>query len=53
MPEVEALCDEVVILARGRVVAQGTPDGLRQALGQRDLEDAFVNAVGSEEESLP
>jgi sodium transport system ATP-binding protein len=53
MQEIAALCDEVVILARGRVVAQGSPDGLREALGQRDLEDAFVSAVGSEEESLP
>jgi sodium transport system ATP-binding protein len=46
MQEVAALCDEVVILARGRVVAQGTPDGIRQSMGQGDLEDAFVSAIG-------
>ena len=51
MQEVGALCDDVVILARGRVVAEGTPDGLRAALGQRDLEDAFVHAIGSGEEA--
>ena len=45
MQEVAALCDEVVILARGRVVAQGTPDGLRDSLGQGDLEEAFVSAI--------
>lgn len=30
LPEVELLCDRLVILDRGRVVAQGTPDELRR-----------------------
>ncbi|MEM9533006.1 MAG: ATP-binding cassette domain-containing protein [Pseudomonadota bacterium] len=49
MQEVAALCDEIVIIARGRVVASGTPDALREATGQENLEDAFVQAIGSEE----
>jgi sodium transport system ATP-binding protein len=49
MQEVGALCDRVVVIARGRVVAQGTPEELRAQTGQASLEDAFVAAIGSEE----
>jgi ABC-2 type transport system ATP-binding protein len=31
LPEVELLCDRVVIIDRGRIAAEGTPDGLRQS----------------------
>ncbi|MCG6118597.1 MAG: ATP-binding cassette domain-containing protein [Aquimonas sp.] len=49
MQEVAALCDRIVIVAKGRVVAQGTPDQLRALTGEDNLEDAFVKAIGSEE----
>ena len=49
MQEVSALCDRVVVIARGTVVAEGTPDALRRATGRESLEDAFVAAIGSEE----
>ena len=49
MQEVAALCDEVVIIAHGRVVASGTPDALRARTGTVSLEDAFIAAIGSEE----
>ena len=49
MQEVSALCDRVVVIARGRVVAEGTPDDLRRQTGHEHLEDAFVAAIGSEE----
>ena len=49
MQEVSALCDRVVVIARGQVVAEGTPDELRRATGKASLEDAFVAAIGSEE----
>jgi sodium transport system ATP-binding protein len=41
MQEVEHLCDEVVVIARGQVVAAGTLDDIRAHGGDR-LEDAFV-----------
>lgn len=49
MQEVAALCDEIVIIANGTVAASGSPDQLRSATGENNLEDAFVKAIGSEE----
>ena len=49
MQEVAALCDRIVIIAHGRVVAEGTADELRAQTGESNLEDAFVKAIGTEE----
>jgi sodium transport system ATP-binding protein len=49
MQEVAALCDRILVIAHGRVVAQGTPDELRAQTGRANLEDAFVQVIGSEE----
>ncbi len=49
MQEVAALCDRIVVIARGRVVADGTPDELRAQTATDNLEDAFVSVIGSEE----
>ena len=49
MQEVAALCDRIVIVAKGRVVAAGSADQLREQTGEDNLEDAFVKAIGSEE----
>jgi sodium transport system ATP-binding protein len=49
MQEVAALCDRIVVVAHGRVVAQGSADALRAQTGEDNLEDAFVQLIGSEE----
>ncbi len=49
MQEVAALCDRIVVIAHGRVTAEGTPGELMQASGAQTLEDAFVAAIGSDE----
>lgn len=49
MQEVSALCDNIVIINRGLVVASGAPEDLLAQTGQSNLEDAFVAAIGSEE----
>jgi sodium transport system ATP-binding protein len=49
MQEVSALCDNIVIIDKGKVVASGTSDELLKTTGQTSLEDAFVSAIGSEE----
>ena len=49
MQEVAALCDRIVIVARGRAVAMGTPAEILAAGGAPGLEDAFVALIGTEE----
>jgi sodium transport system ATP-binding protein len=49
MQEVAALCDQIVIISKGRVSATGSPDELRRQTGQENLEDAFVAVIGSDE----
>jgi sodium transport system ATP-binding protein len=49
MQEVAALCDRIVVIAQGRVMANGTPAELRALTGEDNLEDAFVKVIGSEE----
>jgi sodium transport system ATP-binding protein len=49
MQEVGALCDEVVVIAHGKVVANGTPDEIRSRTGADTLEDAFVRVIGTGE----
>ena len=47
MQEVTALCDRVVVIARGTVVADGTLDELRGRTGMNDMEEAFMSVIGS------
>ena len=49
MQEVAAVCDRIVVIANGRVVADGTPERIREQTGMANLEDAFVKVIGSEE----
>ena len=49
MQEVAALCDRIVIIAKGEVAADGTAAELLVRAGCDSLEDAFVRLNGSEE----
>jgi sodium transport system ATP-binding protein len=49
MQEVALLCDEVVVIAQGRVAASGTVESLRAEAGETTLEDAFVKLIGTAE----
>jgi len=49
MQEVAALCDRIVIIAKGRVAADGSADQLLEKSGCDSLEDAFVKLIGTEE----
>jgi sodium transport system ATP-binding protein len=49
MQEVAALCDHIVVIHQGRVVAAGTAEALRAQTGETSLEDAFVRIIGSAE----
>jgi sodium transport system ATP-binding protein len=45
MQEVEQLCDEVIVIARGQVVAAGKIADIRARAGNQQLEDAFVQLL--------
>ena len=47
MQEVAALCDRVLVIANGTVVADGTPEALKQQARAANLEDAFVRLIGA------
>ncbi len=46
MQEVSALCDRIVIIAHGRVIADGTAEELRARAHEQSLEEAFVKLIG-------
>ncbi|MEN3274575.1 MAG: sodium transport system ATP-binding protein [Massilia sp.] len=48
MQEVTHLCDDVIVIAKGHTVAQGSPLDLCRRTGIANLEDAFVSLVGEE-----
>ena len=43
MPEVERMCDDVVMLRAGALVDQGTPRALIERYGRTDLEQVFLD----------
>lgn len=49
MQEVAALCDHVVIMANGKVVAEGSVESLCERTGKDSLEEAFIDLIGSDE----
>lgn len=46
MTEAERICDEIAIIEKGSILAQGTLDDLRRRAGKTTLEDVFVDVVG-------
>ena len=49
MQEVAALCDQVIVMAQGRVVAIGSPTELCIQTGKESLEEAFIQLIGTDE----
>ena len=45
MQEVAALCDDICIIAHGKVAIDDSIDGIRRRTGCDDIEDAFVEAI--------
>jgi ABC-2 type transport system ATP-binding protein len=55
MVEVERLCERVVFVSAGRIVADGTPNEVVERFGRGDLEGVFLHLAGTVllEEDLP
>jgi sodium transport system ATP-binding protein len=49
MQEVAALCDRIIIIAKGEIAADGTQQELLDKSGCDSIEDAFVKLIGTEE----
>jgi sodium transport system ATP-binding protein len=47
MQEVAALCDRIVIIAQGRVVADGSAEELKEQAHEQSLEEAFMKIIGA------
>jgi ABC-2 type transport system ATP-binding protein len=50
MAEVERVCDRVVFLAQGRIVADGTPEEIAEHYGHGDLEGVFLQLAAERHE---
>jgi len=53
MIEVERLCERVVFISHGRVVADGSPAQVKEFYGRGDLEDVFLHLAGHAEPTPP
>lgn len=53
MAEVERLCDRVVMMRAGRIVADGTSDGLKARFRRATLEDVFLDVARNTGASAP
>lgn len=52
MQEVSALCDHIVVMSNGHVVAAGAPRDLLDRTGKATLEEAFVHLVSPHDGTL-
>jgi sodium transport system ATP-binding protein len=53
MREAERLCDRVAIMHRGRILAEGTLEELREQHRQQDLEELFFQLIWKQEAERP
>jgi ABC-2 type transport system ATP-binding protein len=49
MPEVERLCDHVLIMRRGKIVDSGAPEQLVARYGRRNMEEVFLDVARRQE----
>lgn len=53
MGEVERLCDRVIMMKRGEIVDDGSPEQLLARYGRQDLEEVFLDVARGRREPLP
>ncbi len=46
MDEVEAICDEICILSKGRIVFRGSPEKAKTTADKDNLEEAYLALSG-------
>lgn len=45
LPEVDMTCDEVVIIKKGKIIAQDTPKNLSKKMNKSSLEEIFIDLI--------
>ena len=45
MRDVEELCDRVLFMHKGRIIAEGTPQQVKDRFNQKSLEDVFISVA--------
>jgi ABC-2 type transport system ATP-binding protein len=53
MGEVERLCDRVLMMKRGSIVDDGSPQQLLARYGRQNLEEVFLDVARDRREPLP
>jgi ABC-2 type transport system ATP-binding protein len=53
MLEVERLCDRVIIMKRGRIEDDDSPDNIMQRYNRATLEEVFLDVARGRQESIP
>lgn len=51
MWEIETICDRVILLFHGKIVADDTPENLRKRFQKQDLEELFISLVRESEQA--
>ena len=49
MTDVEHVCERVLFLSNGRIVADGPPDAIAEQYGRGNLEGVFLQLAGDRE----
>tara|TARA_Y100001935_G_C17241718_1_gene476066 strand:+ start:98 stop:829 length:732 start_codon:yes stop_codon:yes gene_type:complete len=49
LPEVDMTCDEVVIIKKGKIIAQDTPKNLSKKMNKSSLEEIFIDLISESE----
>jgi ABC-2 type transport system ATP-binding protein len=52
MRDIEEVCDRVLFLHEGRILAEGTASELTQRFAGRDLDEVFIKIARSETTTL-
>ena len=50
MEEAEKLCDRIIIINKGKIVADGTVNEIKEKGGSDNLREVFGNLVGNKED---
>ncbi len=52
MEEAEFLCDRIIMVHKGKIIAQGTPDELRQLTNTTNLRDTFLSLIDENDKEV-